>query len=187
MCGGRWALRHLKTAQVVARVRVRRALQARSLDELTGVEPTSTVTSPVDAPARLSSAQKRALMGPAFAAVITTALIAAPLLTPPSVLETDPWAGATLPAQSFAGPVAAVALADTHPAPRPRREVRPSTHAVSAALLPSRPIGTSGIVPAVADVSSRAARKPLSRRLTGWLTGDGTHTVRPFPSVPGRP
>ena len=157
------------------------------MDELTGVEPTSTVTTPVDAPARLSSAQKRALLGPAFAAVITTALIAAPLLTPTSVLDTDPWAGATLPAQSFAGPVPAVALADTHAAPRPRREARPSTRAVSAALLPSRPIGTSGIVPIVADVPSRAARKPLSRRLTGWLTGDGSHAIRPFPTVQGRP
>ena len=156
-----------------------------------GVEPTSIVSSPVDGPARLSSVQRRDLLGQAVAAVITTALIAAPLVTPPS--ETADVA--SLPAQSFAAAVAAVAVGDMQTSPVVRERIRvaasrarlrASTRFASAAVAPiavlPQAVGTSGATPA------SAPRKPLSRRLTGWLTGDGTHTVRPFPSVtPGRP
>jgi hypothetical protein len=163
------------------------------------VEPTSTV-SPVDAPARLSSLQKRDLLGHAFAAVITTGLIAAPLLT--QVRDgMNPWAEAALPAQSFAAVVAPVAIADARASRVPRESSRPTGARVKArpaSRLSTSPltgfapqplaVGTSGTVRAAADVPAPApVRKPLSRRLTGWLTGDGTPSVRPFPSVAGRP
>lgn len=136
------------------------------------MESTSTVSSPVDAPARLSSAQKRDLFGQAVAAVITTALIAAPLIVPGAVRETGTWGEAALPAHSFAGPVAAVALADA-----------PSSQHLSVVARPSQVTGTSGTARAASDVPRRAARKPISRRLTGWLVGDGAHAIRPFPTV----
>lgn len=157
------------------------------------MEPTCNVSSPVDAPARLSYAQKRDLLGHAVAAVITTALIAAPLITPP-----DDGAGpplAALPAASFAAPVAAIAVADVTASslmreigrtPDSRQRTRPARDdstavapATAAVQVSEKPVGTSG---------RETPRKPLSRRLTGWLTGNGAHTVRPFPSVsPGRP
>ena len=132
------------------------------------MDGTSFLTSPLPAPARLSSAQKRALFGQALAAVITTALIAAPILTPPSG-SVDATFETALPAESFAGIAMAVAVAQPA-APRGRPTL---VRGVSRA-----PIRTEGPVMARA-----VARKPLSRKLTGWLTGDGTHTVRPFPTV----
>jgi hypothetical protein len=150
------------------------------------VEPSSTVSSLVDAPARLSPAQKRDLVGQAVAAVMTTALIAAPLITP---------VDAVLPAQSFAGPVATVAVADVQASRELPRAVRPAarskprtpsglatTPLLMVAAQPP-PIGTSGSLRVTADTPAAAGRKPLSRRLTGWLVGDGTHSIRPFPSV----
>jgi hypothetical protein len=159
------------------------------------VEPTSTV-SPVDAPARLSSLQKRDLLGHAAAAVVTTALIAAPFVTP--VRDgMNPWPDPALPAQSFAGVVASVAISDAsayrasqEPSPsivaraKPRPAARLSTSPVAAIAPQPLAVGTSGTLRPAADVSAQGAvRKPLSRRLTGWLTGDGTPKVRPFPSV----
>jgi hypothetical protein len=40
-------------------------------------------------------------------------------------------------------------------------------------------------MPDVVTVSARmdTPRRPLARRLAGFLTGDGTHTIRPFPTV----
>jgi hypothetical protein len=153
----------------------------------------------------LSLAQKRDLVGQALAAVITTALIAAPLIHPPD---------AALPAQSFAGPVSAIAIAEAQLPPAlqvtpafrraertalARANVRPagrlSGRPLSASLAPvaaalegvalplPHAVGTSGSVQVTPEPPARAARKPLSRRLGGWLIGDGTHSVRPFPSV----
>ena len=163
------------------------------------MEPTSTASSPVDAPARLSFAQKRDLLGQAVAAVVTTALIAAPLMSP----APDGGTGmplAALPANSFAAPVAAVAVTDVAglPGPRPlsiamepRRTLR-GTRLTSAALTPVATQGSSTTEVDRAAVAPRESReqprKPLTRRLTGWLTGSGTHAVRPFPTIPtGRP
>jgi hypothetical protein len=106
--------------------------------------------------------------------VITTALIAAPLVSPaPDAGDT-----ASLPAQSFAAPVAAIAVADTQGAPIVRQRARASasrarlratTRIASVAVAPfvvtPQTVGTSGYTPA------SATRRPLSRRLTGWLTG----------------
>ena len=117
-----------------------------------------------------------------MAAVITTALIAAPLIT-----RID----AVLPAQSFAGPVVAVAFADAQaPAAlrpavysKPRAAGRLSTNPLSGVAMLPAAVGTSGNLRSTPELSVVAGRKPLSRRLTGWLVGDGTHSIRPFPSV----
>jgi hypothetical protein len=139
----------------------------------------------------LSSAQKRDLLGQALAAVITTALIAAPLITPssggPDVAES------TLPAQSFAGTVPAIALAEERPAApqqvaraRVRASGRLMASAVPAMALQPRVMASTGYARLMTASAARSeSRKPLSRKLTGWLTGDGTHTVRPFPTVAG--
>ena len=156
------------------------------------METTSIVPSPVDVPARLSSAQKRDLLGQAVAAVITTALIAAPLITPPS--GSADAADGTLPAQSFAGAVTAVAVTEGRRVPRQQTVARPRAHAsdrllaaaVPAIALQPQAVGTSGYTRAGLESPSRSeSRRPLSRKLTGWLTGDGTHTVRPFPTLAG--
>ena len=42
----------------------------------------------------------------------------------------------------------------------------------------------AGYVPVTTSAAREEPRKPLSRRLTGWLTGNGTHSVRPFPTIP---
>lgn len=156
------------------------------------METTSIVPSPVDVPARLSSAQKRDLLGQAVAAVITTALIAAPLITPPSGGADA--ADGTLPAQSFAGAVTAVAVTEGRRVPRQQAVARPRAHAsgrlmaaaVPAIALQPQVVGTSGYTRAGLGSPSRSeSRRPLSRKLTGWLTGDGTHTVRPFPTLAG--
>lgn len=158
------------------------------------MEPTSTVSSPVDAPARLSYAQKRDLLGQAVAAVLTTALIASPLITPAPGSGDAPLLTA-LPAESFAAPVAAVAAAAVMES-TPRREWRratsvarklPSTRYVSVAPAPTavapRPVATAASTMGTASARRDLTRTTLSRRLTGWLTGSGTHPVRPFPSV----
>jgi hypothetical protein len=142
----------------------------------------------------LSSAQKRALLGQAVAAVITTALMAAPFVTPPSG-SADVSPETTLPAQSFARVVAAVAVerasasvalpkSGTAARTRPRPEPRLMAAAVPAIALQPVAVGTSGYSRGAAAVTERAgSRKGLSTRVAGWLVGDGSVTVRPFPTV----
>jgi len=160
------------------------------------VESTSLVPSLVDVPARLSSAQKRDLLGQAVAAVITTALIAAPLLTSPSG-SVDVSSETTLPAQSFAAAVTAVPAEATISRVLPRRprvsrarirtEGTLMASAVPATTMQPAAVGTSGYAGVVDAVPERAGtRKPLSRKLMTWLTGDGTVSVRPFPTIAER-
>ena len=139
------------------------------------VEATCTVPTPVDVPARLSHAQKRELLAHAVAAVVTTALIAAPLVTPPAG-SANVSSETVLPAHSYAGAVPAVAVEEVEalpvasPPPSPvriRPRVRPEA-LVAANVAPQRGEG----------------RKPLGRKLTGWLVGDGSIAIRPFPAVP---
>ena len=158
------------------------------------VETTSPVPSAVDVPARLSSAQKRDLFGQAFAAVITTVLIAAPFMTP--IGGGHEVADGVLPAQPFAAAVTLVALAENDPesllvsrdSTRATRRAPGRSRSVAVPSIAVQPevVGTTGAARvAVVAPARSASRKPLSRKLTGWLTGDGTHTVRPFPTVAG--
>ena len=156
------------------------------------METASIAQSNVDVPARLSFAQKRDLVSQAFAAVVTTALIAAPFIGA-SPGSGDVASEAPLPAQSFARVVTAVAVAEPGVSPtlpdRPRA-ARPRLRTFSARLQ-ATPVTTIAMQPAFVTASAdlratseRAeSRKPLTRKLTGWLTGDGTVSVRPFPTV----
>jgi hypothetical protein len=134
------------------------------------MEPICTAPSPADATARLSFAQKRDLLGQAVAAIVTTALIAAPLMSPTP--ESTGGAPSVLQAQSFAAPVTAVAVADV--------TGRLAFRDLSQSGRPLR-VRDAGAAP---RATREPSRKPMTRRLTGWLTGDGTHPVRPFPSIP---
>lgn len=172
------------------------------------MEPTSTV-SPVDAPARLSSLQKRDLCGQAVAAVITTALIAAPLVMPapdaaPAIAVRQPQmfvaaAAVVAPAASTSEPpiVAAMAAVTPQRVAVSGRRLRDRGEAISAGAAPlrrrapvmsvvARPaVESFGLAPVLiaANAAREVPRKTLSRRLTGWLIGSGTPAVRPFPSV----
>lgn len=138
------------------------------------METTCNVPTPVDVPARLSHAQKRELLVQAVAAVITTALIAAPLITPPAG-GAHVSSETALPAYSFAGVVHAVAVADVD-----TRIIRVTPPARARARTRVR-TEIQGIANATNERSE--PRKALGRKLTGWLTGDGTIAVRPFPTV----
>jgi hypothetical protein len=145
---------------------------------------------------RLSKAQKRDIMGMAAAAVITAGLIAAPGIAP----RDD--TGTLLIARSIRSVSNAPLLVAT------RFETPAVSHVQAPAVsrMPSRgasatrrldtpsPSWSARAVrtPAVVAVTARvemnarmdASRKPLARRLAGFFTGDGTHAIRPFPTVP---
>jgi hypothetical protein len=116
------------------------------------------------------------------AAVITAGLIVAPALSPRDQ-DQSPLASRTiqaingspvLVATRFEPPVIVAASPARVPL-SPRR-----TTTASSTWVP-RPAMTT-----VVTVSARmeSPRKPLARRLAGFLTGDGSHTIRPFPTVP---
>ena len=140
---------------------------------------------------RLSSAQKRDLLGMSAAAVITTALIAAPILLPhdtgiPPLV--DP---AIITAQAVPVPLliqsispstfTARATPSASAAVPARRRERPAS---SPVRLASRSISTtSPVLVAVNTTGVRASSKPLGKRIAGIFTGDGTYSVRPFPTI----
>jgi hypothetical protein len=143
-----------------------------------------------DGSVRLSKAQKRDIMGMAAAAVITAGLIAAPGIAPrdetgatlaarsvPSV-STAP----TLVATRFEAPVLVTGMtAVTRLPTRTALPVRRTPTASSRWV--ARPATTTATVVAV-TARMDVPRKPLARRLAGFLTGDGTHAIRPFPTIP---
>jgi len=153
---------------------------------------------PVPASVRLTRAQKRDLFGMGVAAVITTALIAVPAVLPlvgnahdappaHSIADTPPLA----PAVSIAQPVT-VARVEAVPAAIQRTAV-PAQRRLRATSLPPaiRRVGlpspaiASGPAPTIlaANVAIDRSSRPLARRFAGFLTGDGTYSVRPFPTV----
>jgi hypothetical protein len=137
-----------------------------------------------DASVRLSRAQKRDIASMFVAATITAGLIVAPaiarrdqalaLLASRSV---EPIAGAPLLMDARLEPPVVVT-------PRPRvRTAGITRHSLTASPVSiATPLAT---MPEVVTVSARmdVPRRPLARRLAGFLTGDGTHTIRPFPTV----
>jgi hypothetical protein len=159
------------------------------------VEPNSTVSTLVAAPVRLSSAQKRDLLGQAVAAVITTAMIAAPLVAPEpvSVLSVAERSAGSAPLPAVpvvalsAVPGTAILLAPAPVAP-PRVRQRAAVR-FDSVLTPPASVRAEEDLAAVTPYYTPVAaaqetpRRPLGRRLTGWLTGNGTHTIRPFPTV----
>jgi hypothetical protein len=159
---------------------------------------------------RLSAAQKRDLVGQAVAAVITAALIAAPLVVP---RETDalratntPIAAPLVTARVVAAAPAAVpgAPAPVGGAPAaiagdPAAVAGPPTAVLVSLAAPSiarreRAVSALLVVQAehaappvtaasTASAGRDAPRKALGRRFAVLLTGDGSHSVRPFPTV----
>ena len=141
---------------------------------------------------RLSSAQKRDLLGMSAAAVITTALIAAPILLPrdtgvPALVDL-----ATVTAEAVPVPLliqsigpstfnTRVTPAALTPAPVRRRERATASPRIRLA---SPPIATSAPVLVAANTTASHASKPLGKRIAGLFTGDGTYSVRPFPTIP---
>ena len=141
---------------------------------------------------------------------MTTALIAAPLVTPGSgtaplaARSIDSLPGYALPIETPAALLRMTWSTDLAPAAVPRIAERASAgEVIAAAPLPRRRVRSTPLVsravnqialneisvaPAAVTVAASAAReipkKTLSRRLTGWLIGSGTPAVRPFPLVP---
>lgn len=158
------------------------------------MEPTRLDSIPLDAPVRLSWAQKGDLLAQTLAAVVTTALIAAPLVGPSLTAERP------LAARPVAELPPMVAQLDTPSAMRVARisarprVVRPTvtdgtvadggeavstieTAEMSASERPdSSPVGTTGV--------AKRERRTLGRRVASIFTGSGAYSVRPFPTVP---
>ena len=144
---------------------------------------------PPTEPARLTSAQKRDLLGIAASALVTTALIAAPMFIADAPAPTVMAArvDTTLPATTIESAPASVAL----PAPA-KVDVAPAApvqrrRASSLARAWTRTDADTQIQPAAyvspAPHDMKPQRKAFGRRLTGLFTGDGTYSVRPFPTV----
>lgn len=169
------------------------------------METTSPDLRPVHTPARLSSAQKRDLLGHAVAAVITTALMAAPLVNrAPGSSATDAAAPvlasaavAGLPTVSTSSAAAPVTTLTQLTPPAEREAQRPSATRRKPRVGARSAAPAAVAAPATADsfgnlayagvtnanVLDEASRKPRPRKLVSWLTGDGTHSIRPFPTV----
>jgi len=140
---------------------------------------------------RLSRAQKRDLLGMSAAAVITTALIAAPILLPHDSGVPAPVDPAAITADAVPVPLliqsihpstltANVTPAAVTAAPL-RRRARPA--AAPQARLASRPMTMSTPVLVAVNTTPSHASKPLGKRIAGLFTGDGSYSVRPFPSI----
>lgn len=137
------------------------------------------VSAPPDLnPVRLSRAQKRDLLGMSAAAVITTALIAAPAIVPREH-EAPPLVVRSIVLATVA-PIHAAGQIQTPV------EIRMAERAVTARRRDSAAPPASARGTRVTAVAARldASGKPLARKLAELLTGDGTYIVRPFPTVP---
>ena len=149
---------------------------------------------------RLSSAQKRDLLGMSAAAVITTALIAAPILLPhqtgiPLLVDPTVITASAVPTLALIPTISSSTL-DTHvarsaaaPAPTRRRERAPltsyssSSYSSAPVRLASRPIAAAAPVLMAVNTTSVRPSKTFGKRLAGIFTGDGTYSVRPFPTI----
>ena len=140
---------------------------------------------------RLSSAQKRDLLGMSAAAVITTALIAAPILLPhdagvPALVDPVAITAEAVPVPALIQSIGPSTL-NTHVTPASvtvtpaRRRERPM--APAQARLTSRPMTTSAPLLVAVNTTGSRASKPLGKRIAGLFIGDGTYSVRPFPTV----
>jgi hypothetical protein len=149
-----------------------------------GMDATRNVGDLRDDSVRLSSAQKRDLLGMSAAAVITAGLMVAPAILPRDQ-DPTPLASRSVPSEATAPVFVAMrfeppVLVTTMPA-RIALPVRRTT-TVSPRWM-ARPATTTTPVVAV-TARMDVPRKPLARRLAGFLTGDGTHAIRPFPTIP---
>ena len=163
------------------------------------MEPTRLDSTSLDAPVRLSSAQRLDLLAQAVAAVITTGLIAMALVGPGLTLA--PLATRPVPKLTMivAERATTPAIVPIPLAPRvtPRRSaaaaptaaVRVGAPQMVAARLVSAPrmeaVDSDSTPKVVADnATPKRERRALGRRVAEIFTGNGAYTVRPFPTVP---
>jgi hypothetical protein len=149
-----------------------------------------------DASVRLSRAQKRDIASMFVAATITAGLIVAPAIAPRDQFV------ALLASRSVPTLTSAPFIVDSRLEPpvavtttssaRPSR-IRRTTTAIAPPShdLTARPVTLAAVLnvsarhqdPVVVTARLESSRKPLARRLAGFLTGDGSHSIRPFPTV----
>ena len=147
-----------------------------------------------DASVRLSLAQKRDIASMVVAAAITAGLIVAPAIAPRDQ------AVALLASRSVPALTSAPFIVDSRlepavvvPTPSSARPTRSRRHtAIAPALydLSASPVTAAALTvrarqqdPVAVTARLESSRKPLARRLASFLTGDGTHSIRPFPTV----
>ena len=131
------------------------------------------------APKQLSLAQKCDLAAQAIAAVVTSALIAAPFISG-GVRETPQIESVMVTSAP------AVSLVDTPQLPPPNVAAPRRARATASKItLAARPLPAAFAEPARLDSAKKdEARKPFGRRLAGIFIGNGSATVRPFPTIP---
>ena len=153
-----------------------------------------------DASVRLSGAEKRDIASMFVAATITAGLIVAPAVAPrdqyvtllasrsvPSLTSTPLTVDSRFESPVVATPRPSVRAVTTHrtasiattTSTSPTWNLSPIATALPAVVAANENLETPVVVTAQLD----APRKPLARRLAGFFTGDGTHTIRPFPTV----
>ena len=131
------------------------------------------------APKQLSLAQKCDLAAQAIAAVITSALIAAPFIT--GGVQDTPRIESVMVTSA-----PAVSLVDTPQLPPPNVAAPRRIRATALkSPLAARPLPAAFVEPARLDPAKKdEARKPFGRKLAGIFIGNGSATVRPFPTIP---
>jgi hypothetical protein len=130
------------------------------------------------APKKLSLAQKCDLAAQTIAAIVTSGLIAAPFIT--GVVRETPRIESVMAISAPAVPLVGTPQLPPPNVAAPRRARVPPSKGTFAA----RPVPAAFAPPARLDVvKTDDAKKPLGRKLAGLFIGDGTHTVRPFPTV----
>ena len=141
------------------------------MDPTRSVDPT--------AQKRLSLTQKCDLAGQAIAAIVTSGLIAAPFIT--GVVRETPRIESVMVISAPAVPLVETPQLPPPNVAAPRRaRTAPIKATFAARAVPVALVDTGRMDPAKKDGS----RKPLGRKLAGLFIGDGTHTVRPFPTIP---
>jgi hypothetical protein len=131
------------------------------------------------APRKLSLFQKCDLAAQAIAAIVTSGLIAAPFIT--GVVRETPRVESMM---AISAP--AVPLVETPQLPPPNVAApRRARVAPVNGTLAARPAPAAFAAPARLDAAKTDdTRKPLGRKLAGLFLGNGTHTIRPFPTIP---
>ena len=131
------------------------------------------------APKRLSLTQKCDLAGQAIAAIVTSGLIAAPFIT--GVVRETPRIESVV---AISTP--AVALVETPQLPPPNVAApRKARTAPIKGTFAARAVPAAFVDAGRVDATKKdGSRKPLGRKIAGLFIGDGSHTVRPFPTIP---
>ena len=135
---------------------------------------------------RLTSVQKWDLMGMTVAALISVGLLSAPILMTRPAFSQRP-AAVDAAAQAPVTVVTTLVEAKVTPARVPARRVtrvaqrarqRNQPIAIAQPIVTAQPVAIAKTVAA-----PPVSRKPLSR-LARLVAGDGSYSVRPFPTVP---